>query len=1005
MPVPAPLTTPGAPRGAPSISDEASMETTQNGGDAARVAGAGDAAPMDGDESGLPLVSFKDFACHTKEKELVHIGSRGCARAAGGHWIDWLSVHDVIDNFRRPAYATTHKVDQPPSRFREALKSVVSMEKKEVLALHFTSRTGKNSLVLVSDTLARKLMNGYGVSDAVIEGFLRVARPGAVEAENTAARLGGRVGDEVLDGMEEDDEGMDQSPDGARPDDPAAGAPVAARTPRPLPRHAKTTTKRARASPAAPERAGQSPAVRSPATARARVGRSPLQARIVNVDGALPRLAPARDAWGSPRVRFAVPAPLRALAEAAEDARRTATPAPRAAAPRVTGTRAGTTPHQPGDDLLLPPDARRRGDGADAEIRALDLDGDEALGCERLRELVRESDDRAVALRNMATVLGEASSAATKVVRSKVAKAVADAPAAHRSALFDLVTMRATSETATLLVGKVTDRLKTLTPSVLLQRPPPGLGREGLRGRRRAREDLARHLGAYVAAHHGLGTLAVVGQRVEPADDSPELAALADEKKLDALESLLTENALWPVLIMLLERTDRGAHIMDLLASRRLKAKRGSLITAFEAWRQYGCITRNMADALAERTDESFAMVMGANPRARVVPRAVESRAYEKLHAEEFTTAMQSEDAFALSSDPTRQTCALRRDLRVVLDDDFNGDGRSLLWDVLWSKRYPNGLPAIIPNPTCLAWDGAQCRPVSRNRTVASHRFMMPSERRATLGAPRDPTLTSIVARPETSRIDAWEPYASRGTDEHEEVLTLAPHRYMRSWAVARDNKGTTFLLLALGKAELAICTRHGYVLGQLLDDDARAALKCHGDPSSPAVPSIWGQINALIPVEWGGGGGIAVPLRRPGVTATVLTTLEFLPCDFRAVAEGTNALGFSSDYDNPHTATSRARALHWSNGAGLLTYAVCDFDYDSVLDCVDIKSSTPLQHVCHWAYATRFFGSASRARRERSIRPKISRIDFDVTERENSEVWPRRPRPVVDFHAGARRV
>ena len=33
-------------------------------------------------------------------------------------------------------------------------------------------------------------------------------------------------------------------------------------------------------------------------------------------------------------------------------------------------------------------------------------------------------------------------------------------------------------------------------------------------------------------------------------------------------------------------------------------------------------------------------------------------------------------------------------------------------------------------------------------------------------------------------------------------------------------------------------------------------------------------------------------------------------------------------------------------------------------------------------------------------MRPKISRIDVDVTERENSEVWSGPPKPAVDFHA-----
>ena len=47
------------------------------------------------------------------------------------------------------------------------------------------------------------------------------------------------------------------------------------------------------------------------------------------------------------------------------------------------------------------------------------------------------------------------------------------------------------------------------------------------------------------------------------------------------------------------------------------------------------------------------------------------------------------------------------------------------------------------------------------------------------------------------------------------------------------------------------------------------------------------------------------------------------------------------------------------------------------------------------------FFGRASRTRREQSIRPKISRIDFDVTELENSQVWSGPPKPVVEFGTG----
>ena len=55
---------------------------------------------------------------------------------------------------------------------------------------------------------------------------------------------------------------------------------------------------------------------------------------------------------------------------------------------------------------------------------------------------------------------------------------------------------------------------------------------------------------------------------------------------------------------------------------------------------------------------------------------------------------------------------------------------------------------------------------------------------------------------------------------------------------------------------------------------------------------------------------------------------------------------------------------------------------------CVEIKSSTRLQCARMRMFQRNFFGFASRARREQSIRPKISRIDFDLIEIESSEVW-----------------
>ena len=63
-------------------------------------------------------------------------------------------------------------------------------------------------------------------------------------------------------------------------------------------------------------------------------------------------------------------------------------------------------------------------------------------------------------------------------------------------------------------------------------------------------------------------------------------------------------------------------------------------------------------------------------------------------------------------------------------------------------------------------------------------------------------------------------------------------------------------------------------------------------------------------------------------------------------------------------------------------------------------KSSTRLQCARMRPFRRELFRRASRTRREPSIRPKISRIDFDVAERESSQVWSGRPKPAVDSHA-----
>ena len=67
----------------------------------------------------------------------------------------------------------------------------------------------------------------------------------------------------------------------------------------------------------------------------------------------------------------------------------------------------------------------------------------------------------------------------------------------------------------------------------------------------------------------------------------------------------------------------------------------------------------------------------------------------------------------------------------------------------------------------------------------------------------------------------------------------------------------------------------------------------------------------------------------------------------------------------------------------------------------VDSKASTRLQCARTRTVWTRLFDRTSRTRREQSSRPKISRIDFDLTELEGSEVWWGPPKPVVGIHTG----
>jgi hypothetical protein len=67
-----------------------------------------------------------------------------------------------------------------------------------------------------------------------------------------------------------------------------------------------------------------------------------------------------------------------------------------------------------------------------------------------------------------------------------------------------------------------------------------------------------------------------------------------------------------------------------------------------------------------------------------------------------------------------------------------------------------------------------------------------------------------------------------------------------------------------------------------------------------------------------------------------------------------------------------------------------------------EVESSTRLQCERTRRFRRTRFGFPSRTRREPSIRPKISRIDLDVAEREHSEVSSGPPEPAVEFGAGS---
>ena len=77
-----------------------------------------------------------------------------------------------------------------------------------------------------------------------------------------------------------------------------------------------------------------------------------------------------------------------------------------------------------------------------------------------------------------------------------------------------------------------------------------------------------------------------------------------------------------------------------------------------------------------------------------------------------------------------------------------------------------------------------------------------------------------------------------------------------------------------------------------------------------------------------------------------------------------------------------------WKNedGDGTNTDMYSRF-WSSVFACAEFKASTRLRFERTRQFRPNLFGRASKTRREQSIRPKISRIDFDLTEIERFEV------------------
>jgi hypothetical protein len=99
---------------------------------------------------------------------------------------------------------------------------------------------------------------------------------------------------------------------------------------------------------------------------------------------------------------------------------------------------------------------------------------------------------------------------------------------------------------------------------------------------------------------------------------------------------------------------------------------------------------------------------------------------------------------------------------------------------------------------------------------------------------------------------------------------------------------------------------------------------------------------------------------------------------------------------DDNEKATARARrAGSWLGGMAADKWRAVEPRarmYLPACGCVELESSTRLQCERTRQFRRELFSCASKTRGGQSIRPEITRIDFDVTELESSLVWPGPP-------------